>query len=892
MQLTRLQLRHVRCFRQGIALTDLTPGVNLIHGPNESGKSTLVRALRAVFFERYGTSGVADLSPWGDSGAAPEIEVDFLWQGQRWQLAKRFLKQKRCDLTIDHDTLDGEAAEARLAALLGFEYANKGASAARHWGVPGLLWIEQGTTHQLREPAEHAGPHLHAALGHDLAALASSAGDAILEAVRTERGLLLTQAGKPRGELAKADEEWQRSEQQLHHLEATLAQFQADVDRLTELHERQAVERHDPPWQRLRQQQQQAACQLDEVGQWQAQLRADQQRRDSTYQQLQWLQHQQAELAHQQAERTRREAAVDSRRTTAQLALQAYQQRQAEQVAAAAQHRHARDQLSRLRQAHEQQRDRDTLVQWQQQADALQQRLAEARELQAAATATQAELATLTLDADALHALRTLARRREHLTLQQGLSATRLRYRLEPGTAVQLDDTALTGAGERQLLRPAHLTLPGGGTLEIMPGGTDLSELARQAETLATEWQAACRQWQIDDLAHAEALVERRRQLEATRQRQLAVLKPLAPDGVSALEAEALALQHRLQPLAARCQAHAANSLAAAGTTPAADGLAAQVRDAEFAETVAERQLREADQALHTAATHLAGAQASHQQAEAEWQAVLARPVADSAANQRLHHEAEAVQQALHALDQRLADLQARIAAARPEVLRQDVERLGRSAEQLEQQFQQRELQRVELQSRLQALSAQGLHEQRAECERDRDRWRERHAQLHRRAQALELLLATLQRHRQALTQRLQAPLQRHLQHYLSLWLPDAEVTLSLNDQLIPEGFSRRRHAVLEQGGLDALSLGAREQLGLISRLAYADLLREAGHPTLIVLDDALTHADHKRLEALKRILFDAGQRHQILLFTCHPQHWQDLGVLGRDLTQLPRLPA
>jgi uncharacterized protein YhaN len=72
--------------------------------------------------------------------------------------------------------------------------------------------------------------------------------------------------------------------------------------------------------------------------------------------------------------------------------------------------------------------------------------------------------------------------------------------------------------------------------------------------------------------------------------------------------------------------------------------------------------------------------------------------------------------------------------------------------------------------------------------------------------------------------------------------------------------------------------------MGLISRLAYADLLREAGRPTLIILDDALVHSDEERLALMKRVLFDAGTRHQILLFTCHPMNWRDMGVSPRSL--------
>lgn len=63
-----------------------------------------------------------------------------------------------------------------------------------------------------------------------------------------------------------------------------------------------------------------------------------------------------------------------------------------------------------------------------------------------------------------------------------------------------------------------------------------------------------------------------------------------------------------------------------------------------------------------------------------------------------------------------------------------------------------------------------------------------------------------------------------------------------------------------------------RTDVGVISRRAYADLLKEAGRPTLIMLDDALVHSDDERLAEMKRVLFDAATRHQILLFSCHPE--------------------
>ena len=62
-------------------------------------------------------------------------------------------------------------------------------------------------------------------------------------------------------------------------------------------------------------------------------------------------------------------------------------------------------------------------------------------------------------------------------------------------------------------------------------------------------------------------------------------------------------------------------------------------------------------------------------------------------------------------------------------------------------------------------------------------------------------------------------------------------------------------------------------------RQDYPRELRE-----LIILDDALVHSDSQRMENMQRILYDAAQRHQVLLFTCHRERWPELGVAAREL--------
>ena len=223
------------------------------------------------------------------------------------------------------------------------------------------------------------------------------------------------------------------------------------------------------------------------------------------------------------------------------------------------------------------------------------------------------------------------------------------------------------------------------------------------------------------------------------------------------------------------------------------------------------------------------------------------------------------------------------IEAARPLLLQQDAERLAQSARQAHQAHEHRRLEVAAMESQLEAAGAAGLEELLAEARGDLQRLQRRHRDLDRRARALDLLVRSLQAKRQALTRRLQAPLRARLDHYLQLLLPGA--SLRVDEALKPVALE----TAPGQGGFDELSFGTREQLSVVSRLAYADLLQEAGRPTLIIVDDGLVHSDQARLAQMKRILYDAASRHQILLFSCHPDRWEDLGVPAREVASLTR---
>jgi uncharacterized protein YhaN len=68
------------------------------------------------------------------------------------------------------------------------------------------------------------------------------------------------------------------------------------------------------------------------------------------------------------------------------------------------------------------------------------------------------------------------------------------------------------------------------------------------------------------------------------------------------------------------------------------------------------------------------------------------------------------------------------------------------------------------------------------------------------------------------------------------------------------------------------LSRGAAEQLYLCLRLGLAEEFSRRAEPIPLVMDDVLVNFDPARRRATGRLLLEFAQRHQILLFTCHPE--------------------
>ena len=885
MKITRIRLEQFKQFRKPVEITGLTDGINLFTGPNEAGKSTIVAAVRAAFFERHRSISVDDLRPWGDMSASPTVELEFTVAGQPYRLSKSFLGKKRCELQVGTQRLDGALAEDHLADLLGFQYAGKGASAAQHWGIPGLLWIQQGAGQDIHDPVAHATDHLRNALNASLGEVASNKGDDLLASVEAQRNELLTPAGgTPRGTFAEVLKRQAQIDGDLKSTAADVAAYRQKVDLLGGLRRDQAADAAQKPWSGFRTQEQAARRQLEAIERVQASLAADRQRAEQLDAQAKLLRDQLEAFADQEVAAKTRAATADAAQQALASASYLVEQWAVQATTATAASETARALLRHVRQEHTRSSLARELDDLKQKAQATQARLRQAEAEQTTLLDLQAQAAASHISSEVLQQLRAQSLQLRELQIQRAAVATRLHFKLADGQRLQMGDEPLTGTGERLLLAPTVLQLGAMGQVEILPGGADLAALGQQQSAVSDQHAALLQRLGLATLDAAEARHQTHTQRSADVKTAVATLKALTPKGIDTLRSEALSQAARAQELeAAHAKMPAAPMVAEEQPSP----VSVSVSEAETTEDAARRALEQINTSLGHARVATGNAQATLEGAQREHQAAVAllnapdRSGKLQAASQALV-DTRAEQSTLAAAVKLKAD---EVARARPDILKQDIERFQRSAEQLEKAFEERKVALLRLEVELESAGAQGLEERQAALARDLAQAARRAEELRRRAAALDHLLKMLKDKRGALTRKLQAPLQKHLNHYLQLLFPQAH--LEIDETLSPGPLTRSGPAGPESGAFEALSFGAREQMGVISRLAYADLLREAGRPTLIILDDALVHSDEERLALMKRVLFDAATRHQILLFTCHPMDWRDMGVIPRSLPSI-----
>jgi chromosome segregation ATPase len=869
MRLRRIEIRNFRKFVEPIAIDGIDERLTVISGDNEDGKSTVLAALQALLFERHGVRGDAAerMQPRGRADLRPELAIEFETSDGRWRLSKGFRIKPGAQLDGPGGRFAGAAAEERLLAMLGVEGGARGAARPEQRGTWGLLWVEQGTAFAKLEPNDRSQTTLAAALEGEVGqVLGGERGRLLFGAVQQALAAVLTDARRePRGALKEALEQVETLSAEWRDGQAKLEGYERQVDELARARrELQAMVRDDEVGrlrgelaaarneavavQEARNAEKQAASDLEVA---RANLAAASDRYALRQRQIEQLRETQSGLENARAADRAAQLALEPFAAGLAKAKDDYRLAREDLEAVAARHGELQQRLAAGRLAADLARN--------------QKRLEHARSAAEAAAKARAEAKQIKIDDARLATIQKLDRTLAEQRARLGVSATRIAFAPTGDQAVRRDGTIVESTAT--VAERTAFDLEGFGAITVTPGGEELQRRTREVEATEARLRADLTAAGVVSADEAARAATERKRLLGEAEAQDRIAQAHAPEGMARLEQELAGHKEAPEQKATPPGAPAETDLAGAERSR----LKAQQLLAELEDRL---RRREADHAARRETSIRARTQCESLERDCERlerdlalerarvaDATLLASVAEA---DRARQTADAVRQAAGAV---LTGLDAAAIDAR-------LRRIENACRATEEEFERRSREVREREIDLNAQGVVGLGEALAECAGRLERAKREARRLRDEADALVLLHDTLLAAQREAKERFLAPVTRRIEPYLRLLFPDGEIIL---DESNFELSGVRRGETAEP--FRELSLGTREQLAVLVRLGFAELLRDKGLPAPVILDDALVYADPGRFARMLDVLHSAAERLQIIVLTCHERNWRAAGA-------------
>ena len=884
MRLEHCRICNVRVHRE-LSL-DFAPGLTLVGGANETGKSTLLEALHRVLFLKATASGaVVDQLRSRTHQGVPTVELTFAARGRSWRLHKEFGGPRgRTELhpVGGGPSLTGPEAEEKLAMVLEsggpLDGRRAGSALDKCWGH---LWVVQGEAGN--DPLQDRDTYPLEQLIRQLeqrggAALQSPLDQQVVDRVDEQLNATFTNLGRtPRPK--KHSPLWTAG-QQKERVAQELARAEQGVQ------EDRVVSR-----------------QLAQVGEELAQVRG---RLDDLKKRLPQLRRLQSQCLVQSKEldslNVRVERLGQDQRSLREL-TSAARQHKLDREQSLNQEQVLAQQLASARQTraeHEEQvnhlRERDTYLfrkveqlQCRKEQRRLQQELQALQDRQQVEERLRNDLGRLPpVGLDEVKELRRLeGRQRDCRTRRDAMAATV--ELLHARQQVRLGGQALTVGQPFPLTGAAELRVGEDVTVRIRPGG-DQTALAKAHQEATRALEEKLGRLGVASVEAADEVLRERQGLE---QQLKAQRQQVAPRPLQRLQEELAQVEARRRQLAQAAPGKAdATPSGEAPLTPAV--LERQLGEHQQASRQVKDRCRQAEAALNTAQQAVTAIESRQAQVQTRLQVLasqeqsclgqvrtlLATHGTIEALATRATEGKEQQAKARIRLDQLRRQLQDLLAPEQdgPDLLIPRLE--GREAE-LQTRQQQLLQEEGQLRERRRSISRKEdpvttLEKARAALEQAREQWEHQH-----RLGAALLLLKERFRQAQAhLSSRYTEPLARAVSSYLAPLHPEDE------GPVCRMGYS-------QEAGLQGLQLwrgenpydfahlsgGMREQLGAALRLSMADVLKDRhDHCLPLIFDDAFTNTDPERIPMVSRMLHTAAAHGlQVILLTCDPQAYGSL---------------
>ncbi len=877
MRIARLAVRCFRKLREGIEIDGFEPGLTVIVGDNEEGKSTLLQALQSAFFDRHNQTGklIDEMMPFGSS-VRPEIEVDFELTGASYRLEKGFCQAPSALLKRNggERTWQNDSAEETLRALFGFTPPGRGAAKEEHRGLAGLLWVEQGRAFAPLQLNEDSRTALHDAIEGEVGQiLGGDRGRALVVAAKKRTSYYFTPTGRERDTLKLPHKQVEELEKSCKKLKADVQDYDEKVEDLEELQGRLSQYERDNRLEAARTELMQANEAIRRIERLEEEIKTakaeagsaatraesalgDSDRRKEMVKSVEErvLKAEGAKSKFRESEMVRDAAWEDYK-----AAERSFEERRAQLKGASDAHREAQRQLERAQIA----AVLNDLEKRLQDAESLSQQIEQEREI----------LAGFVIDDRSLERLRTLSSKVLKSEAALDAIATSLIFAPDGDNVVVLDGLSVDTGKPLKITDRTTIRLEGFGTLEILPGGEDIpdlrKELSRQESNLRTKLQSVG----AETVADAEKAHLRKQELTGKIKELQGKLQGVAGGELDELRATVGERRRELDRLIVET-----------------DDDPLPVEQAQTAESAERKKQEEVRQAASEAERTRDSARKLHDQAKGpyiEFKATSDHEAETLAAESKalekarkdrtdewLEELADKTKREAERRNKTRDDLILKLEAQSPDSVRGEQERAQKAFDQLEKTIKEDEQKARDLTVELRTLGQKGLAEELERKEGELASARRELERIELDAEAWKLLSTTLQEAESEAKAKFLTPVKDRLQPYLRLLFPDASLQLDGDDLEI---VGIHRNGIQEP--FLSLSIGMREQIAVLTRLALADLLREKGKPVALVLDDPLVNSDPKRFRRMRPALHRAAKNVQIIILTCHEDRYKTLGA-------------
>ena len=893
MKIRSLAVNQFRKFTSPTRLDGVEDGLNVVVGPNEMGKSTLLDALRAVLFEKYSSRAQPIMALQNDRNqAAPVVELTIELDDGLYRITKRFIRKPYARLACpDGRNLEGDIAEDTLRTLLDFHEPGKTGAKPETLGMWNVLWVQQGQSFGAPDLPDSARSSLHSALESEVGAvLGGRRGRALPKTIENQLGELVTSTNRPRGAYKKLIDRIDELHEELATLQVRRRDLTQTLEDLEEAQENlRRLSTGDQDREDLKE--------LNETRQRHSQL-AELEARIEAALSEQELRKRKLEQAEEAAEtRKRLKADVETEKAalgTAGLRL----------TEAGEQEKEARSKVDALRGDVRQleaavtkadeavSRHRRVLGAAERQARLrdLEERYEKAEAAENLQREAQQATAAILVTDEAIEGIRQAAQGLEIIRGRLNAAATLVSFDMtEDGiSGIDVDGEPLTG--DRRSVRsvePVTITVPDRGRITVEPAVKDRDKLLRRRRDAETALREALEDVGAESVIDAEDQNTKRQRLlrDAELARQGAELH--APATVD-YEAGAQRLGDYIKGLR-QVLKREMNDLDLQDL-PAG-------RDAETALIAAQGEADKTRSARDTARAALSGPEGTLSELQTEIATLQGRYDESEDRLKRLQVEVaqeeerrsdDELQSDIEAAQTALAEQETMVARLEGERGDETVPQLEARISRLEKALEERRNKQFSLKesiagfrSRIEAAEGAGLDEAIEQQARELEFAEQDKLRQAREVEILSLLLSTLRGAEREAKEQYLSPVMKRVRPYLQLLFPGADIRIDENLHIA---------GVVREAGYEEafrhLSMGTQEQIAVLIRLAFAEMLVEQGHPATVVLDDALVFSDDRRMARIFDILNMAARNVQVIVFTCREQLFEGLG--GRQLLLAP----